>query len=152
MNDIHILENKRIEKSQHKKSTSILTFFLFIFVIILLVVANLIGKHFFSTFLFSLLFGFPLIIIYRVQIASMLPQNIAGYLVKNTEDVSEDIQTAVKVSTNPLYVVEVQMLILGILSLITSVYTLYKRKNEFIGILTSIFFTVLALIFINDLF
>lgn len=152
MNDIHILESKRIEHTRHKKSTSILTFFLFIFIIILLVIANLIGNDFFSTFLFSLLFGFPLIIIYRVQIAGMLPKNIAGYIVKNTEDVTEDIQTAVKVSTNPLYVVEVQMLILGILSLITSVYTLYKRKNEFIGILTSIFFTVLALIFINDLF
>ena len=150
--NIDIISRRKEDNLNKRRGTRILTFFLIIFLIILIIIANFISKDFLSVFLFLLLFGFPIIIIYRIQIASYLPDNIASYLVENTLDATDNIQRAVKINTNPLYVFEVQMLILGLLSLVFSIYTLHKRKKEFIGILTSIFFAVLALIFVNELF
>lgn len=150
--NIDIISRRKEDNLNKRRGTRILTFFLILFLIILIIIANFISKDFLSVFLFLLLFGFPLIIIYRVQIAGYLPDNIASFLVENTQDVTDDLQQVVKTNTNPLYVFEVQMLILGLLSLGFSIYTLHKRKTEFIGILTSIFFAVLALIFVNELF
>ena len=150
--NIDIISKKKEDNLNKRRGTRLLTFFLILFVIILIITANFIGKDFLSVFLFLLLFGFPLLVIYRVQIASYFPENIASYFVENTQDVTKEIQSAVKINTNPLYVFEVQMLILGLLSLTFSIYTIYKRKNEFMGILTSIFFAVLSLIFVNELF
>ncbi len=150
--NIDIISRRKEDNLNKRRGSRIMTFFLILFVVILIIIANFISKDFLSIFLFLLMFGFPLLIIYRIQIASYLPDNIASYLIENTEEVTDDLQRAVKVNTNPLYVFEVQMLVLGLLSLGFSIFTLHKRKKEFIGLLTSIFFAVLALIFVNELF
>lgn len=146
-----ITEKKQKIKMDTTKST-ILTFFLIIFVVILIVIANFIGPHFFNVFLFLLMFGFPLLILYREQIAKHLPENIASYLVGTQEKVNENVQEALQIHTNPLFAREVQVFILGLISLFVAIQTLRQRKDEFIGLLTSLFFTILAMIFMNDLF
>ncbi len=150
--NIQVIDNiKKVNKMNTTKST-IITFFLIIFVAILIVIANFIGPHFLNVFLFSLLFGFPLLILYREQIAKQLPENIASYLVGTQEEINADVQEALKIHSNPLYAREVQIFILGIISLIVAIQTLRQRHKEFTGILTSLFFTILAMIFMNDLF
>ena len=150
--NIQVIDNiKKVNKMNTTKST-IITFFLIIFVAILVVIANFIGPHFLNVFLFSLLFGFPLLILYREQIAKQLPENIASYLVGTQEEINADVQEALKIHINPLYAREVQIFILGIISLIVAIQTLRQRHKEFTGILTSLFFTILAMIFMNDLF
>ena len=91
-------------------------------------------------------------ILYREQIAKQLPENIASYLVGTQEEINADVQEALKIHSNPLYAREVQIFILGIISLIVAIQTLRQRHKEFTGILTSLFFTILAMIFMNDLF
>jgi len=150
--NIQVLVNKKKVKKMDTTKTTIITFFLIIFVAILVVIANFIGPHFLNVFLFSLLFGFPLLILYREQIAKKLPENIASYLVGTQETVNTEVQEALKIHSNPLFAREVQIFILGIISLIVAIQTLRQRHKEFIGILTSLFFTILAMIFMNDLF
>ena len=163
-NQINIITSKKAEIKLNKTKSNVITAFLFIFVIILLVVANFIGKQFFNVFIFLLMFGFPLLVIYRNKIAEWMPENIANYLVDTTEDVGEDIQT-VTGKVNPLFQTEVQMLFLGILCVIIASMTFYKRvrnnalnfdpinkKEEIAGLLTFLFFTIMGMIFINDLF
>ena len=150
--NIQVLTEKKQKKKMDTTKSTILTFFLIIFVVILVVISNFIGPHFMNVFLFLLMFGFPLLILYREQIAKQLPENIASYLVGKQEAVNEDVQEALQLTTNPLFAREVQVFILGLISLFVAIQTLRQRKHEFIGLLTSLFFTILAMIFMNDLF
>ena len=134
-----------------KDASSVFTILLVIFVIVLVVVSGFIGNHFQNVFIFSLMFGFPLLILYRNDIANYLPKNIANYVVKESESGAKKIQT-VTGQVNPVYSSEIQLLFLGFLSVFLSEYFIIRRGNEFIGIASSVFFTIVSLIFLVDLF
>ena len=146
-----ILETKRDEIKRNKFSNSVITFFLVVFLIVLLIIANIVGKQFMNMFMFSIMFGFPLIILYREKIATILPDNIANYMTKTDTEVKETVfQT--NINRNPFYVGEVQVFVLALLVLSLAVYMLVKSRDKFVGLLTSILCTVLTMLLINDLF
>ena len=84
------LNYKRVETK--KDASSVFTILLVVFVIVLAVVSGFVGHHFQNVFIFSLMFGFPLLILYRNDIATYLPKNIANYVVKKSESGAEKVQ------------------------------------------------------------
>ena len=120
--------------------------------VVSVLISGFIGKHFLNMFIFTLMFSFPILVIYRTQIAAKLPTNMANWIVDETEDVEEEVKEALGDFTYPLYVKEYQILTLSIFCMILSVYMLYKNRTEFIGIISSLFFAVTAGILISEKF
>jgi nitrate reductase NapE component len=150
---ISISEYKREKKKTSRRKTSILTILLIIILIILVLISGFIGKNFLNMFLFTLLFGFPLLILYKNKIIQQLPENIANWVVDEVEEVDEAIQTEVGFLTTPLYVRDYQIFIMGILFTIFAIYIIFKKKHrdKFVGLMTSLFFVTISSIFIIDI-
>jgi len=150
--NITLTEYKREKKAMSKKKNGLLVVFLVILLVSVILISGFIGKHFMNMFIFALMFSFPILVLYRVQIASKLPTNIANWIVDETEEIEAEIKDSVGDFTYPLYVKEYQMLVLGILGMILSVYMLYKRSTEFVGIMASLFFAMTAGIIMMEKF
>jgi hypothetical protein len=152
--DLTLAEHKRATKTVSKKKTTILIVFLFIILVATVLVAGIIGKHFLNILLFTILFSFPLLILYRKQIAQTLPENIANWIVDEVEAVDEDLQIQQNYGflTQPLYVREYQLLVLSVLGMVMSGYILYKRHTEFIGIMSSLCFAITSGIIMMEIF
>ena len=150
------LETKLNNSKPSIKSNFILTFLFFGLIIVSIVIAGFIGPNFLSFFMFYLLFGFPLMVIYRNEIIAMLPSNISNSLDSNIqsidETVQEDIKSTTNIDTTPKKNKELFILFIGAMSFSISVYILYKRRDDFIGIGIALFFTILSNIIISDLF
>jgi hypothetical protein len=142
--DITLAEYKREKKVMSKKKSGILTIFLIILLVASVLISGFIGKHFLNMFIFTIMFSFPILVIYRNQIAKRLPDSIADWIVDETEEVEADVKESVGDLTYPLYVKEYQILTLSIFCMLLSVYMLYKERTEFIGIMSSLFFAVTA--------
>ena len=89
------LTQSRTRNTKKKRASGVLTAFLVIFLILIIIISNFIGKQFLNNVLFSLFFGFPLLVIYRKEIASYMPKNIANYLVTETEEAQEASQLVI---------------------------------------------------------
>lgn len=150
--NVNISEYQTNKKQTSRSKTVILTILLFLIIVILFFIAGFFGKHFLNIFLFSLIFGFPLLILYKNQIIKTLPSNVANWIVDEVEDVGESVQENIGNIATPLYVKEYQLLSFGILSIIMAMYLLYKKRSELSGIFGSIFFTILASILIIETF
>ena len=150
--NVNISEYQTNKKQTSRSKTVILTILLFLIIVILFFIAGFFGKHFLNIFLFSLIFGFPLLILYKNQIIKTLPSNVANWIVDEVEDVGESVQENIGNIATPLYVKEYQLLSFGILSIIMAIYLLYKKRSELSGIFGSIFFTILASILIIETF
>jgi len=150
--NITLEEYKRDKKSISKKKNGLLVVFLVILLVSVILISGFIGRHFMNIFIFTLMFSFPILILYRVQIANKLPTNIANWIVDETEEIEEEAKYSAGDFSYPLYVKEYQMLVLGILGMILSVYMLYKRSTEFVGIMASLFFAVTAGIIMMEKF
>lgn len=151
---ISLSEYRREKKNMSRRKTAILTVLMFIIIVILIMISGFIGKNFLNIFLFSLMFGFPLLILYKNKIIKKLPENISNWIVDEVEEVDEGVQENVGFLTSPLYVREYQIFALGILSSIASIYILFKKEHRetFVGILTSVFFATVSSILIIDVF
>lgn len=164
MSDTSItLETIKSEKKKQSASRRIMVVYIIVLLAIILGVSNFIGKQFFNVVLFSLIFTFPLFIIYRVQIAQLLPESIASSLVNVADDAKEQIEEIEMPNTTKSDVV---ILGIGILCILISVFTFFSRvrkyaklakgdvpfKDEIGALLTMTFFTIVGMIFINDLF
>ena len=145
------LTQSRTRNTKKKRASGVLTAFLVIFLILIIIISNFIGKQFLNNVLFSLFFGFPLLVIYRKEIASHMPKNIANYLVTETEEAQEASQLVIG-QINPYYTSEIMYLLIGIASLSISGFVLYRRRREFRGIIASLFFAITGAVFIIDLF
>ena len=159
-NDI-TLESK-LNKSKPSTKSNIIMTTLFVFVIILSVVAaGLIGTEFLNFFIFLLFFGLPLMIMYKDSLISMIPKNISNKLVskiQNQQDEPDDEEENAKkeekkfIDVTPKKNKELFVLAVGSISICISGYILWKRQNSFVGMATSLFFTILANLIIGDLF
>jgi len=145
------LTQSRTRNTKKKRASGVLTAFLVIFLILIIIISNFIGKQFLNNVLFSLFFGFPLLVIYRKEIASYMPKNIANYLVTETEEAQEASQLVIG-QINPYYTSEIMYMLIGIASLGISGFVLYRRRREFRGIIASLFFAITGAVFIIDLF
>ena len=150
--NITLEEYKRDKKSISKKKNGLLVVFLVIVLVSVILISGFIGRHFMNIFIFTLMFSFPILILYRVQIANKLPTNIANWIVDETEEIEEETKYSAGDFSYSLYVKEYQMLVLGILGMILSVYMLYKRSTEFVGIMASLFFAMTAGIIMMEKF
>ena len=152
--DLSLEEYKRETKTISKKKTSILIVVLLIALVATILVAGVIGQHFLNILLFTIMFGFPLFILYRQQIAQTLPNNLANWIVDEVEEVEVDLQVKKNMTylTQPLYIREYQLLTLGVLGMIVAGYILYKRHTEFIGIMASLFFAITSGIVMMEIF
>jgi len=134
------------------KSNIILSVFFFGIILLSIITAGFIGKNFLSFFMFYLFFGFPLMIIYKDQIIAMIPKNIASHLVKDIQSINIETQDDIKKTGGSIKYKEYFILFLGTSCFILSIYILFKRRHELIGIFTSLFFCILSNIIIGDLF
>jgi hypothetical protein len=150
-NDLPLEYNEKKDKKS-LKSNIIFTFVFFGIILLSIIAAGMIGKNFMSFFMFYLFFGFPLMIVYKDQIISLIPSNIASYIVDNVQEINKDIQDETVVISEPIKNKEYLILFIGVSSFILSVYILFKRRHELIGIFTSLFFCILSNIIIGDLF
>ena len=150
-NDLPLEYNEKKDKKS-VKSNIIFTFVFFGIILLSIIAAGMIGKNFMSFFMFYLFFGFPLMIVYKDQIISLIPSNIASYIVDNVQEINKDIQDETVVISEPIKNKEYLILFIGVSSFILSVYILFKRRHELIGIFTSLFFCILSNIIIGDLF
>ena len=150
-NDLPLEYNEKKDKKS-LKSNIIFTFVFFGIILLSIIAAGMIGKNFMSFFMFYLFFGFPLMIVYKDQIISLIPSNIASYIVDNVQEINKDIQDETVVISEPIKNKEYLILFIGVSSFILSVYILFKRRHELKGIFTSLFFCILSNIIIGDLF
>lgn len=150
-NELPLEYNEKKDKKS-MKSNIIFTFMFFGIILLSIIAAGMIGKNFMSFFMFYLFFGFPLMIVYKDQIISLIPSNIASYIVDNVQEINKDIQDETVVISEPIKNKEYLILFIGVSSFILSVYILFKRRHELIGIFTSLFFCILSNIIIGDLF
>ena len=151
-NDDLPLEYETPTKKKSLKSNIIFTFMFFGIILLSIIAAGMIGKNFMSFFMFYLFFGFPLMIIYKDQIISLIPSNIASYIVSNVQEINIETQDETTVVSEPIKNKEYLILFIGVSSYILSVYILIKRRHELIGIFTSLFFCIISNIIIGDLF
>jgi len=139
---------KTIDRYKNKK-----TLFMLFSVIIVLVImsAASLGRNVLSFCIFYLFFGMPLLIIYSDTIIKLIPQNIASYFINEVEDIKKEI-TIGTVNVVPIYNIDYLVLFLGISTYIMSLYILFKQKDQFIGLMTSMFLCSVSTIIIGDIF
>jgi len=152
-NDI-TLESKLKESKPSIKSNIILTVLFFFVIIISVVAAGFLGPEFLNFFIFLLFFGLPLMIIYKDKIISIIPGNLSSKIVTNIQTIQEDTkkETSENFNITPKKNKELFVLALGAVSIGISLYILWKRRDTFVGMATSLFFTILANIIVGDLF
>lgn len=150
--NISISEYKKQKEKMSSRKTITITLVLIILIVFFIIVSGFIGHNFLNLFLFSLIFGFPLLIIYRIQIIKKLPENVANWFVDETHELEENTLIEFNSVATPFYQREIQILVLGILSIILSIYMIIKRRRKFVGLMMSLFFAIIGAIFIVDLF
>ena len=151
--DAIVLTQELNIKTPTKTHSTILIILVIVLVIVGIIVSGLISKEFLTLYLFLLLFGLPILIIYRSTILNILPSNIANWITKGLTDVKKDIDddTENLTSNTEVYSSDWQIVFLGIISLLGSFFILLKNKDSFIGILLSVFFCILSHLIISDL-
>lgn len=147
------------ERKQSNVKSFLFVFFLMVLIIITIVLAGFFGNEFVTFYVFILIFGLPLILVYKDSILWYMPKNIStwfiGDLHETPGEIHEEIENQVgdvSDTVQSVYKQEYQTLILGILGYVASIYLLIKKRTEFIGILMSAFFAVLSQIILGDLF
>tara|TARA_B110000495_G_C23016781_1_gene602417 strand:+ start:1608 stop:2093 length:486 start_codon:yes stop_codon:yes gene_type:complete len=149
------LETKVHNNKPSVKSNIILSVLFFGIIFLSILAAGFFGKNFLSFFIFYMFFGFPLMVIYKDQLISMIPKNIASYIVNDIQSINVDIQESsreeIKV-LEPIKNKEYFTLFIGISCFILSQYILIKHRTELNGIFTSLFFCITSNIIIGDLF
>ena len=159
-NDI-TLESKLNKSKPSTKSNIIMSSLLLFVIVISVVAAGSLGPEFFNFFIYLLFFGLPLMIMYKDSIISMIPSNISSKLVSNIQnqqdEPDEDEEKSKKeekklIDVTPKKNKELFVLAVGSISICISAYILWKRKDSFVGMATSLFFTILANIIVGDLF
>ena len=138
------------KKSKYKKKT-ILVFMFFLVILLSILAAGYIGKHFLSFFMFYLFFGFPLLIIYSDSIINLIPSNIASYFIEEVQEIELEVKGGMK-DVFPIYKRDYLILFLGLSSYILSLYLLYKKRDKLVGISMSVLFCSLSNIIISDIF
>lgn len=150
--NISISEYKKQKEKMSSRKTITITLLLIILIVFFIIVSGFIGQNFLNLFLFSLIFGFPLLIIYRIQIIKKLPENVANWFVDETHELEENTLIEFNSVATPFYQREIKILVLGILSILLSIYMIIKRRRQFVGLMMSLFFAIIGAIFIVDLF
>jgi hypothetical protein len=149
-NKIDLVAVQRNSAPSYKQS--IILTGLFIFVIVASIyVSGLLGNDFLTLYIFCLIFGFPLLIIYKDVLLSYVPENIANAIVGNVERVREETQEIITPETVPIYKTEYQTIFLAILCIGLSILILIRKKEEFIGIAMSFFFCVFGNLIVGEL-
>lgn len=149
------LETKVRNNKPSVKSNIIFSVLFFGIIFMSIMAAGFFGKNFLSFFIFYMFFGFPLMVIYKDQLISMIPKNIASYIVNDIQNINEDIQESQNEETKilePIKNKEYFTLFIGISSFILSQYILIKHRTKLSGIFTSMFFCIISSIIIGDLF
>ena len=109
------------------------------------------GRNALSFCIFYLFFGMPLLIIYSDTIIKLIPKNIASYFINEVEDIRKEI-TIGTVNVLPIYNIDYLVLFLGISTYIMSLFILFKQKDQFVGLMTSMLLCSVSSIIISDIF
>lgn len=153
-------ENIKLTGIYKEKKPSNVKTFLFIvlllfLIIITIVLAGFLGTEFLTLYVFILIFGFPLLIIYKEALVGILPNKISIYFFGDLKEMKDETKEKIGKASElvvPVSKKEYQTLFLGCLCLFASLYLMIK-KNEFLpGILMSFFFGILSHIILGDLF
>ena len=139
---------KTKDKYKNKKTLMLL---LIAVVVLVVVSAASLGRTALSFCVFYLFFGMPLLIIYSDTILKLIPKNIASYFINEVEDIKKEI-TVGTVNVVPIYNIDYLVLFLGISTYIMSLYILFKQKEQFVGLMASLFLCSLSSIIIGDIF
>jgi hypothetical protein len=149
------LETKVRNNKPSVKSNIIFSVLFFGIIFLSILAAGFFGKNFLSFFIFYMFFGFPLMVIYKDQLISMIPKNIASYIVSDIQSINEDIKESGYEETKilePIKNKEYFTLFIGISSFILSQYILIKHRTKISGIFTSLCFCIISNIIIGELF
>ena len=145
---IKLRSAKTTDRYKNKKTL----FLLFSVVIVLAIMsAASLGRNALSFCIFYLFFGMPLLIIYSDTIIKLIPKNIASYFINEVEDIRKEI-TIGTVNVLPIYNIDYLVLFLGISTYIMSVFILFKQKDQFVGLMTSMLLCSVSSIIISDIF
>lgn len=143
------------EKKPSKVKSFLFVLLLVFLIVVTIVLAGFVGTEFVTLYVFILIFGFPLLIIYKESIVGILPDKISKFFLGDLQSISDETEKQIGRATEvivPASKKEYQTLFLGLMSLGASLYLMIMKNEHLSGIFMSLFFGVLSHIILGDLF
>ena len=143
--DSNIKMSEYLKKNPtHRFKSYTITIVFILLVVGLIFLTGKVGPDLFGIVLFLVIVAMPVLILFRFQLASILPKTLSDNLMEIDHDDSKERELKVKVSI-PLIIKQIMTYVVIVLLLLGSCILLYKSYNELV-VKTSIIYILGAFI------